>query len=306
MLGRPGCIRHALRLFLCLPCIWVTPARAGSANVTVLPSADLVWRPVSGEFTRFEVILPQAAIDEALRHHDSSTLYYLASVRDNGIKLLPKPQPTYGLSWDPEGLEAFARFSVAPNYFVTVGASNSGFAPSPLAKLDYVTSPEPLTVSIVTAGFTDGPSIGWARTQLSFDETFETYWSLSYEASRGTVAAGYGANWFSCLAEIDCAAGADWAGEEITSGIELRRDFDDFTGVARVTLQNNERPTFAIGLTRHFGNSSANIFSSRHRADILDSVSLKGLRYRGLPSAWRRDISLSGIQDALSNLRDRE
>lgn len=299
-------MKRALCLFLCLSCIWVTPARAGSASVTVLPSADLVWRPASSEFTRFEVILPQAAIEEALRYHDSSTLYYLASVRDNGVKLHPKPQPTYALSWAPEGLEAFARFSVAPSYFVTVGVSNIGFEPSPLAELEYITSPSPLTVSIVSAGFADGPSIGYARTQLSSDETFETYWSLSYEAYGGTIAAGYGATWFTCLAEIDCAAGADWAGEEITSGIELRRDFDDFTGVARVTFQNNERPTFAVGLTRHFGNSSAKISSSRQRLDIFDSASLKGIRYRGLPAAWRRDISLGGIRDALSNLPDRE
>ena len=299
-------MKRTLSLLLCLSSIWVIPARAGSDNISVLPSADLVWRPSASELTRFEVILPHAAIEEALRYHDSSSLFYLASVRDLGIKLLPKLQPTYALSWAPEGLETFARFSVATNYFVTVGASTNGSAPAPLAKLDYVTSPEPLTVSIVTAGFTDSPSIGWARTQLSSDETFEIYSSLSYEASGGTVAAGYGATWFSCLAEIDCAAGADWAGEEITSEIELRRDFDDFTGVARVTLQNNDRPTFAIGLTRHFGNSSAKISSSKHRADILDSVSLKGLRYRGLPAAWHRDISLSGIRDALSNLPDRE
>ena len=299
-------MRRALCLFLCLPCIWVTPARAGSAPVTVLPSEDLLWRPASSEFTRFEVILPRAGIEEALRHDDSSTLYYLASVRDSGIKLLPKSQPTYALSWAPEGLEASARFSVAPNYFVTVGASTSGSAPTPLTELEYVTSPDPWSVSIVTAGYNGGPSIGYALTQLSSDETFETYWSLSYEAHGGTIAAGYGATWFSCLAEIDCAAGADWAGEEVTAGIELRRDFDDFTGVARVTLPSNERPTLAIGLTRHFGNSSAKISSSGHRPDILGSLSLKGLRDRGLPAAWHRDISLSGIRDALSSPPDRE
>jgi hypothetical protein len=299
-------MKRALCLFFCLGLIWETPARAGSASVTALPSADLVWRPASSEFTRFEVILPRAGIEEALRHDDGSTLYYLASVRDNGIKLLPKPQPTYALSWAPEGLEAFARFSVAPNYFVTVGASTSGSAPAPLAELEYVTSPDPWSVSIVTAGFTGGPSIGYGRTKLNSDETFETYWSLSFEAHGGTISAGYGATWFSCFAEIDCAAGADWAGEEITAGIELRRDFDDFTGVVRVTMPNNERPTVAIGLTRHFGNSSAKISSSNHRLDILDSVSLKGLRYRGIPAAWQRDISLSGIRGALSSLPDRE
>ena len=283
-----------------------TNTRAGSASVTALPSADLVWRPASSEFTRFEVILPRAGIEEALRHDDGSTLYYLASVRDSGIKLLPKSQPTYALSWAPEGLEAFARFSVAPNYFVTVGASTYGSAPTPLTELEYVTSPDPWSVSIVTVGYNGGPSIGYALTQLSSDETFETYWSLSYEAHGGTIAAGYGATWFSCFAEIDCAAGANWAGEEVTAGIELRRDFDDFTGVARVTLPSNERPTLAIGLTRHFGNSSAKMSSSRRRLDILDSLSLKGLRYRGLPAAWQRDISLSGIRDALSSPPDRE
>lgn len=271
---------------------------------TILPTSDVLWSPHTDGFKRFEVILPKTAIEEALRYNDSSTLFYLASVQDVGLSFQPEVQPSYSVSYNTQAIELNAQYYIQPNRLVKIGFTQNDTDFLPILGVDLINVFDSTSISKLSFGISESVNIGWSRTELSLDETYETYWYISYDTKNtGEFSASYGSTTWSCLGRTDCTYGAGIQNNNLFAGLEFSKSFDQISGFVRFTTEQGVKPEILVGLGTTFGPLSVNIKSDINEDSLFDTMSLKHLRYQDLSRAWEQDLSLETLRTLNANLK---
>lgn len=297
MLNKLGCQKLHLSLMLGITIMGGSLVYAETDPFTILPTSDVLWSPQTDGFKRFEIILPKTAIEEALRYNDSSTLFYLASVQDVGLSFQPRDEPSYGLSYDTHAIELNTQHYIQPNFLLTIGFIQNDTKLSPILGVDQITTFDSSTISKLSFGISESVNIGWSRTDLSLDETYETYWYISYDTKNaGEFSSSYGGTTWSCVGSTDCSYGAGIQNNNLFASLEFSRNFDQIYGFVRLTTERGEKPEILVGLETTFGPLGIGIKSDIDEKNLFDNNSLRNLRYQDLSRTWEQDLSLDALR----------
>ena len=188
------------------------------------PGKPIIWTPISGQLSRFTLTLPKYGIREAEKYQDTTSLYYLSDVEDNGLSLVNDINGMFDFYLKP-GLSVYHyRRSITPALSLGAGAKIGDDENRPILTGEYRSVSNDLSVQRNYLELSDSVfNLMIERTELSSNENLEKIWSVAFSSSHTRMS--YGWRWFDVIGEENLLAEIGLIDEELVVGWQIERPF---------------------------------------------------------------------------------
>ena len=292
-------IRFATTSFLITTFASVAASDIKSQNTVATEVADktytvaepAVWKPSSHGLTRFTLTLPHRGIHEAVIYQDTSSLFYLSSVVDNGIALVNDDALSLEIALSPETSSISYRHEITPALALSLGTQLEGSEKVPVLGGDFrwVAGRNSLQQNSILLSDADLYLFS-SYAKLSADEQTEQIWTLSLGLDQERL--GYGKRWFDIVKSDSLLAEVGFIDEDVVLGWQFELHFASLTGYfGSITNTTSKKTEAFLGIRHNFGVKSKLRIETGPGLLANSAQSLRKLRQRLLPTAWRVDLT---------------
>ena len=268
-------------------------------------SGQLVWIPIEAGLSRFQVILPEIGISEALTYGDTSALFYLGQIKEQKIAAQSGAGALIDANITPESKSLTADWIVNEQAFWGLGLAQSQGSFEPLLRGKILLTPEKdqLSQFILTLGSEN--RLEWRRAKLNQTESYESinYGSVAFE-TEPKLTIGYARRHWNILEESDFAWSIGLDEDHAFGSAQLEFSLGEVKGFARITSAMERSPTFTIGLIltgkiSDQGRWNLRLQNSHEDNDFLTGFSLGPYRHAELGRIWLRDSTIDHLNTGL-------
>ena len=156
----------------------------GSSKENLNENASVSWTPSFNGMQRFDYLLPLEGIDAAQKYDDTNALFYLAKIRDAGLRLAQKQRRAFHVEYAPNYYSIGMDIPIDPQNNVEMVVQQRD--EKPLLKLNYgyrYVSDWMTLSDLKTSLQHNNASLEWSRLKLNSSERFETLSSLKLNSN---------------------------------------------------------------------------------------------------------------------------
>jgi len=285
--------------------IWTSYALAGGLDRLTLgdPANDsgsdrtrpnLTWEPRVDGLTRFSKTLSPDGVQDAIKHGDTSALFYTSLLEDRGVKVFePQPQKV-SLGYTPTDITLNYGNSFNSNFSYEFGVilDKANLAPNVLVQ--HLRENGHLTLDRQKIFSTpDYSEIVWTRTNLVMDEKSEMLRSLGLGTNG--IYAGIGMRFFGILGKNDAVGAVSYSESKFLLSSQIERPIRTGHGYLKASTNLfSGNIEFSVGIRFSFRNLLEVKMFSRSQEDLMLAPSLRKVRRASLPALWRSRVRISG------------
>lgn len=266
---------------------------------------NLIWEPTARGLSNYSVVIPQDAIERAMRHEDTSALFYLSDISENDLKVSEGTSP-WGSLWLARN-QAFLDIHWPASELAYVGL-----------QLEH-TSKDNLNISATVNAIMASTNHSMHEIGLSMGEEIrleaigavlklggmsEQFYVASFSSQGASShSISYGQRYFEALRKIDFAWAVGTEGRDAFSSAQIEGDAGAARGFLRLTARENTSPILDVGLKfrlqrGRLGNWHVSASSRKKLNTALDGPSLTDHNRAGLIRSWARDVTLKALREA--------
>ena len=276
-----------------LGCIaFFSSANAGSHSTIDLrelnaQNSSFVWQPNSNGLARYQLVLPNEGIQEAIRYGDASSLFYMSARTDKGLSLVRENTGHLDISMSPKTHTVVYSKAISERLTYKIGGQVIHDEVKPLFGLSYRNVIGNQSLDKFNASYySNNLDILWSRSILSDMEDFETFWTFAKQ--RDQLSAGWGYRWFDVVDGHDVLAEASLSGKSAA----IAAQFDAKIGVLNAYFGgkfdfSHKEATLLLGGTWDLKRELSLSISNSVTMLSANAQSLKSVRRDMLPSYWR-------------------
>lgn len=282
---------------LVIPVDRVSEAKSISNYFIENPDTDRVnWNPYSEQLERFDFMIPREAFFTALRFQDSSDLYYLSKINDNGLTLSDNTYARVMLKVDADTHEL--AYSKKLNNSLSVGAQiisgdsyslggnfsyNQVLKDSVLLNFDGIIHSNQLSELEIGSVF------------LTNNEHAEIFFQLNVFDDVRKKVLSIGKTWFDINDFSDFSSSVDFNKKSV--GLSLYTELkykENYFNLGINSVQNLNNPEIYLGFSKVLGNrKNTKYIVQMHNGNNINpkSKSLKKMRIHELPKIWQENVN---------------
>ena len=276
-----------------LGCIaFFSSANAGSHSTIDLrelnaQNSSFVWQPNSNGLARYQLVLPNEGIQEAIRYGDASSLFYMSARTDKGLSLVRENTGHLDISMSPKTHTVVYSKAISERLTYKIGGQVINDEAKPLFGLSYRKVIGNQSLDKFNASYySNNLDLLWSRSILSDMEDFETFWTFAKQ--RDQLSAGWGYRWFDVVDGHDVLAEASLSGKSAA----IAAQFDAKIGVLNAYFGgkfdfSHKEATLLLGGTWDLKRELSLSISNSVTMLSANAQSLKSVRRDMLPSYWR-------------------
>ena len=285
-------ISVVLRLGI-LGCIALfSTANAGSHSTINLneinsQKSSFVWQPTSNGLARYQLVIPNKGIQEAIRYGDTSSLFYMSARTDKGISLVRENTGHVNISTHQKTYKVVYSKAVSEGLTYKIGGQVIRDEATPVFGLRYRNVIGNQSLDEFNAFYySDNLDLLWSRSILSDMEDVETFWTFAKQ--RDQLSAGWGYRWFDVVDGYDVLAEASLSGKSAA----IAAQFDAKIGVLNAYFGgkfdfSHKEAALLLGGTWDLKRELSLSISNSVTMLSANAQSLKSVRRDMLPSYWR-------------------
>ncbi len=276
-----------------LGCIaFFSSANAGSHSTIDLrelnaQNSSFVWQPNSNGLARYQLVLPNEGIQEAIRYGDASSLFYMSARTDKGLSLVRENTGHLDISMSPKTHTVVYSKAISERLTYKIGGQVIHDEVKPLFGLSYRNVIGNQSLDKFNASYySNNLDILWSRSILSDMEDFETFWTFAKQ--RDQLSAGWGYRWFDVVDGHDVLAESSLNGKSAAIAAQIETKI----GVLKTYFGgqfdfSHEEVTLLLGGTWDLKRELSLSISNSATILLANAQSLKSVRRDMLPSYWR-------------------
>ena len=269
--------------------------RGGDGSVT--------WTPTPSGRQRFQYVLPQAAIREALRYHDTASLFYLSRSTEMPIRAVPSRMPNFSVAAAKNGRSARAEWAISHQHWVGLGVSESPNGADWTLTLKANVRPDLAGVTTLSAELGALNIYTIEHSKLGINENSETLFHGSVsDEDKGRLSLSYGQRFWDVISGLDVAWAAGVDQEDPFAAVQLERRINRATGALRLTQKSNASLSVGVGITWAFGGGhrgrwEGGVTHFENTRSALDVRSMGELRRGYLSTLWKQEVTVEALRE---------
>ena len=267
-------------------------ANAGSHSTIDLSelnaqNSSFVWQPNSNGLARYQLVLPNEGIQEAIRYGDASSLFYMSARTDKGLSLVRENTGHLNISMSPITHTVVYSKAVSERLTYKIGGRLINDEAMPLFGLSYRNVIGNQSLDKFNASYySNNLDLLWSRSILSDMEDFETFWTFAKQ--RDQLSAGWGYRWFDVVDGRDVLAESSLNGKSAAISAQIETKI----GVLKTYFGgqfdfSHEEVTLLLGGTWDLKRELSLSISKSATILSANAQSLKSVSRDMLPSYWR-------------------
>jgi hypothetical protein len=256
---------------------------------------NVIWAPKIKGKSRYSFSIPKDAYYIAKKHLDTSDLFYLSEIIDNGLKFQSNKPKNIDIVISENNSNLILSQSILFNIKAGLFLKNKeklSFGVN--LNKDFIISKNALSNFGVEQVKDEYTVFNAKFVKLSNNENSEFYGNINHEFKSDHLNVGIGNTWFDIANQFDLTLGIHEQGKKVES--EFYATFGDETTKLQIgfdQIKNNSNMNMFFNLkfenTLNKENFGTNIiFSSKDSVFSLRNLSLKSFRKKNLDKLWKK------------------
>jgi hypothetical protein len=256
------------------------------------------WSPNFGDLERFSFIIPRKGYFFAEKLQDSSELYYLSKVVDDGLNFVEKTKLNTRVQFELSGDTTHLMFSkkIRKNLSAGLNAiSKDSFSFGSNITYQYILNKMAILNFEIVAQPYKLSQLKMSTVHLSKNEQYEIFLSYNIYENVRPNQLNFGITWFDINDFFDITTSAEYVKTSLNFDIYSTLEFkENRFNIGMKNIQNTSSSTIYMEFTRplHRVKSTEYLVRLNNGKGInFTRKSLKKLRKKELPDIWRKRMS---------------